>query len=168
MKLQAQVGDELHSIEIKREAERVFARIDDREYELEASEPEPNVFLLRHRGEVREFYVSPQNKPSDPFLVSSRIGDIEVKLIDPKRLRGYAGAGSAADGLAEIKTLMPGKVVRLIAAVGDAVEKGDAVLVVEAMKMQNDLKSPKAGVVKEIRATEGSTVSAGDILAVIE
>jgi biotin carboxyl carrier protein len=63
---------------------------------------------------------------------------------------------------------MPGKVVRLISNVGEAVEKGDPILVVEAMKMQNDLKAPKAGTVKEIRVVEGSTVSAGDVLAVIE
>ena len=64
--------------------------------------------------------------------------------------------------------MMPGKVVRLIASVGDAVEKGDAVMVVEAMKMQNELKAPKTGIVKEIRVKEGCTVSGGDILAVVE
>jgi len=63
---------------------------------------------------------------------------------------------------------MPGKFVRLIASVGDSVGKGDAVLVVEAMKMQNDLKASKAGIVKEIRVEEGSTVAAGNVLAVIE
>ena len=64
--------------------------------------------------------------------------------------------------------MMPGKVVRLIANVGDTVEKGDPVLVVEAMKMQNDLKAAKAGIVKEIRVSEGTTVAAGDVLAVID
>jgi biotin carboxyl carrier protein len=63
---------------------------------------------------------------------------------------------------------MPGKVVRLILSEGAAVEKGDAVMVVEAMKMQNDLKAPKAGVIKEIRVAEGQTVASGDVLAVIE
>lgn len=167
MKLQAQVGDSLHQIEITRHGERVIARVDDREYELEASQPEPNVYLLKHNGRVHEFYVSP-SKPGSPQIVSSRRNDIEISLIDQKRLRGSGGAGGAAEGVAEIKTMMPGKVVRLIAAVGDAVEKGDAVLVVEAMKMQNDLKAPKAGVVKEIRVQEGTTVSAGDVLAVVE
>jgi biotin carboxyl carrier protein len=93
---------------------------------------------------------------------------VEVTLVDPKRLRGAGAAGGSTDGLAEIKTLMPGKVVRLIAQPGDEVAKGDPVLVVEAMKMQNDLKSPKAGVVKEIRVVEGATVGSGDVLAVIE
>lgn len=168
MKLQAQVGEILHNIEIRRDGEKVFARVDDREYDLEASEPESNVFLLKHAGRIHEFYVAPAGQPRSARIVSSRRNDLEVTLFDPKRLRGSAGASGSADGLAEIKTMMPGKVVRLIASVGDAVEKGDAVLVVEAMKMQNDLKAPKDGVVKEIKVSEGSTVSAGDVLAVIE
>ena len=168
MKLQAQVGDTLHNIEIKRDGDRVFATVDDREYELEASQPEPNVYLLKHNGQIHEFYVAPAVAPGPSQIVSSRKTDVEVTLIDPKRLRGSGGAGGPRDGLAEIKTMMPGKVVRLVAYAGDPVEKGDPVLVVEAMKMQNDLKAPKAGVVKEIRVQEGATVSAGDVLAVIE
>ena len=168
MKLQAQLGESLHAIELKRDGDKVFAKVDDREYELETSEPEPNVYLLKHTGQIHEFYVAPASQPGSPQIVSSRNSDVEVTLIDPKRLRGSAGAGGTADGLAEIKTMMPGKVVRLIANVGDAVEKGDAVLVVEAMKMQNDLKAPKAGIVKEIRIQEGATVSAGDVLAIVE
>jgi len=168
MKLQAQVRESLHNVEIKRDGEKVLAKVDDREYELEASEPEPNVFLLKHLGQIHEFYVGPASQPESPQVVSSSNSDTEITLIDPKRLRGSAGVGGSADGLAEIKTMMPGKVVRLLANIGDAVDKGDAVLVVEAMKMQNDLKAPKAGVVKEVKVSEGATVSAGDVLAIIE
>ncbi|MEO5860473.1 MAG: biotin/lipoyl-containing protein [Pyrinomonadaceae bacterium] len=168
MKLQAKVGETLHNIEIKRDGEKFFAKVDEREYELEASEPEANVFLLKHNGRVHEFYVAPAHRWGSAQIVSSRKSEIEITLIDPKRLRGSGVAGASADGVADIKTMMPGKVVRLIASVGDLVEKGDAVMVVEAMKMQNDLKAPKAGVVKEIRVSEGSTVAAGDVLAVIE
>lgn len=168
MKLQAQIGDNLHSVDIKRDGDKVFAKVDDREYELDASEPEPNLYLLKHNGKIHELYVAPVDSPGSPQIVSSRKGDVEITLIDPKRLRGSAGAGGAADGLAEIKTMMPGKVVRLVANAGDEVEKGDAVLVVEAMKMQNDLKAPKSGIVKGIRIKEGATVRAGDVLAVIE
>lgn len=168
MKLQAQVGETLHNLEIRRDRGKMFAKVDEREYELEASEPEPNVFLLKHAGQIHEFYVAPATQPGSPQIISSRKHDFEVTLIDPKRLRGSGTGAGSADGLAEIKTMMPGKVVRLIARVGDTVEKGDAVMVVEAMKMQNDLKAPKAGVVKEIRVSEGSTVAAGDILAIVE
>lgn len=167
MKLQAQIDDRTLKVEIKRDGKRVFARVDDREYELEASQPEPNVYLLKHNGKVHEFFVGKPADASLPYSVSSR-SDLEIRLIDPKKLRSSGGSDGDAGGLAEIKTMMPGKVVRLIASVGDAVEKGDAVLVVEAMKMQNDLKAPKAGIVKEFRIEEGATVSAGDVLAIIE
>ena len=168
MKLQAQIGDIFHQVEIKRSEGRVFAKIDDRDYELEVSQPEPNVFLFKENGKIQEFFVALGASPDEPVTVSGRRGDVDVKLIDPKRLRGGLAASGAADGTVEIKTMMPGKVVRIIAKPGDQVEKGEAVLVVEAMKMQNDLKSPKHGTVKEIRVDEGSTVAAGDILAVIE
>ena len=63
---------------------------------------------------------------------------------------------------------MPGKVVRLLCAAGDQVTAGQGVAVVEAMKMQNEVQSPKAGQVLELRVREGQTVNAGEVLAVIE
>jgi len=58
--------------------------------------------------------------------------------------------------------------VRVLAKVGAETKQGDGVIIVEAMKMQNEMKSPKDGVIKEIRFAEGATVNAGDILVVIE
>ena len=63
---------------------------------------------------------------------------------------------------------MPGKLVRVLVEVGAEVKQGEGILIVEAMKMQNEMKSPKDGVVKEISFAEGATVNAGDVLAVIE
>jgi biotin carboxyl carrier protein len=63
---------------------------------------------------------------------------------------------------------MPGKVVRVLVPEGSEVEAGQGVLVVEAMKMQNELKSPKKGVIQKIVAREGAAVNAGDVLAVVE
>jgi biotin carboxyl carrier protein len=63
---------------------------------------------------------------------------------------------------------MPGKVVRIMVPQGEMVEAGKGVLVVEAMKMQNELKSPKAGKVQKLLVAEGATVNAGDTLAIIE
>ena len=92
----------------------------------------------------------------------------EVRIIDPKRLRTAKGDDADTSGKAEVKTAMPGKVVRILAAEGDAVLKGDGVIVVEAMKMQNEMKSPKDGMISSIKFAEGDTVSAGDVLVVIE
>jgi biotin carboxyl carrier protein len=63
---------------------------------------------------------------------------------------------------------MPGKVVRILAAAGDLVETSQGLVVVEAMKMQNELKAARPGRVTEIRAREGETVAAGDVLMILE
>ena len=167
MKFHAELGDNNHEVEIKREDGKVLARVDDRDYELEVSEPEPGVYLLKHNGKIFEASVA-SGRAGEPSKVRIGSSELEIKLIDPKRLRGAGAEHEHGDGLAEIKTAMPGKVVSILLEVGSTVEKGDGVLVVEAMKMQNELKSPKAGVIKEIRVTEGAAVSAGDILATIE
>lgn len=162
MKLGAQLGEEKHEIEIKREGDRVFADVDGRHYELESSEPETGVYLFKHENRVYEIYVSPDG------LVNLGNHQFDVNISDPKRLRHTGGDAEHGDGTAEIKTAMPGKIVRILVADGDAVDKGDGVIVVEAMKMQNEIKSPKSGTVKDIRFAEGDTVNAGDILVVIE
>ena len=166
MKLQAELNNEKHDVEIRRDDDKVFASIDGRSYEIEASETEPNVFLLKYQGKVYEIYVSPT--PSGTSRVRIGPNEFEIAIHDPKRLRGSGSGHEHGEGLAEIKTAMPGKVVRVLVEPGTEVKKGDGVIVVEAMKMQNEMKSPKDGVVKEIRSSEGATVNAGDILAVIE
>ena len=167
MKYQAEIGDEKHEIEIHRDGERVRALIDGAVFDVEVSEPEPNVFLIKRDGNIFETFVIPSD-PDQPKTVSVKGQDIEVRLIDPKRLRGSRSDSDHGDGLAEIRTAMPGKLVRVLLPAGTSVEKGDGVLVVEAMKMQNELKAPRSGIVKEIRFAEGDTVSAGDVLAVID
>ncbi len=168
MKLHAEIGDDKHEIEIKHGEGKIVADVDGRKYELEASEPEPGVILFKHDNRVYEAVIINSTMAGDPMHV--RIGEREyaIRLIDPKRLRSTGGNTDSADGIVEIKTAMPGKVVRILVTPGAVLEKGDGVLVVEAMKMQNELKAPKAGTVKEVRVEEGATVAAGDILATIE
>jgi biotin carboxyl carrier protein len=168
MKLQAELGDVKHEVEVRRAGENVFASVGGRAYELDVSEPEPGVFLFKNNGRVTEVFVSPQTKPGDPFQVQTGGNFYEIRLIDPKRLRGSARSGETGDGVAEVRTAMHGKVVRILLAAGDEVKKGDGVVVVEAMKMQNELKAPKGGVVKDIKVEEGSTVASGDVLVIIE
>ncbi len=163
MKLQAKINGESHEVEFSDADGKVTASVDGREYELELAQPEPDVFALRNGNKMLEAYVSPDGK-----AVSLGEHEFEVEIADPKRLRGSGSGGDAHDGAAEIKTAMPGKVVRILKAAGDAVEKGEGVIVVEAMKMQNEMKSPKDGNVAKINAAEGDTVAAGDVLVVIE
>lgn len=166
MKLQAEIEDQKYEIEFVRDGNNVTATVDGREYQVEATEPEPHVFLFKNDHKVSEITVAAGS--SDAYNVRSGTHELQIKMIDPKRLRGSATDDATFDGTAEIRTAMPGKVVRIITPVGTEVEKGDGVVVVEAMKMQNELKSPKDGVVKEVRFPEGTNVNSGDILAVIE
>ena len=167
MKLKAQIGDSSSDLDIRVDGEQVFARVDDREYELEASEVEPGVYLLKNNGRIYEAYVSDIDSLGNAE-VNVRGQRFDVAIFDPKRLRSTRSDYSHGDGRAEIKTAMPGKVVRIMAEIGQTVEKGTGVIVVEAMKMQNELRSLKDGVVKEIRTSEGATVNAGEVLVVIE
>ncbi len=167
MKLIADLDDEKYSVEIKRDGNKLTADINGRIYELEASEPEPNVHLFKHENKIHQIFVSPNQRPGEPFAVSAGNRNYEIKISDPKRLRGKHG-GESADGASELKTAMPGKLVRVLVEIGAEIKKGEGVLIVEAMKMQNEMKAPKDGIVKEIRFEEGATVNAGDVLAIIE
>jgi len=168
MKLHATVADLEMSVEIRRDGKRLFANVDGREYELEAHQSAASVTLRIGDGKVFDCRV--EGKPSSGQSVDVFVGPRQyaVTLADPKRLRGAAVAGGQADGAARIVAPMPGKVVRVLVAQGAQVEAGAGVVVVEAMKMQNELKAPKAGVVLSLNVAVGATVNGGDVLAVIE
>ena len=167
MRLNAEVGGEKFSVEVRREGERVFAEVGGRRYELEARAVGAGEYLLVHEGRVYECRVDGRAGGA-PVTVSAGAVEYEVTLTDPKHLRGAAGAHGPEAGRAQVVAPMPGKVVRVLVEAGQQVEVGQGVVVVEAMKMQNELKSPKGGTVSELRAETGATVNAGDVLAVIE
>jgi acetyl/propionyl-CoA carboxylase alpha subunit len=102
----------------------------------------------------------------DGVVIDGRRFGFEVE--DPRSLQGRRGAGAGTDGPRSVKSPMPGRVVRILAESGQEVEEGQALVVIEAMKMQNELKSPKAGRVARVAVGVGDTVGAGEVLAVVE
>lgn len=91
----------------------------------------------------------------------------EIEVRDPRRWNRQGAAGGHG-GAQQVSAPMPGKVVRILVAVGDQVEAGQGIVVVEAMKMQNEMKASRPGKVASISAKIGATVAAGEILAIIE
>jgi biotin carboxyl carrier protein len=91
-----------------------------------------------------------------------------AELRDPRSLRSRRGSAVDEKGPKKLFAPMPGKVVRVLVRAEQTVEAGQSLLVVEAMKMQNEIKSPKKGIVRKIVAVEGSNVNAGDVLAIVE
>jgi len=170
MKLTAEVSGKSHALQLRREGGRVLAEVDGRAYELEARETEAGALLLLHGGSVHECRAEAAGAPAgDTWRVESGGRTFEVTLVDPRGLRAGVGAGAGvAEGRAGVASSMPGKIVRVLVEPGALVEAGDALVVVEAMKMQNELKSPKAGTVVEVAARVGATVNAGEVLVVVE
>ncbi len=91
-----------------------------------------------------------------------------AELRDPRSLRSRKATAGDDRGPKKLVAPMPGKVVRVLLEEQAEVQVGQGILVMEAMKMQNEIKSPKKGVVQKIVAREGTAVNAGDVLAVVE
>ena len=91
----------------------------------------------------------------------------EVALRDPRQFGHRVGSGEDSAGPASVTAPMPGKLVTLLVAEGDSVKEGQGVAVVEAMKMQNELKAPKSGTVEKLCAVEGQALNAGEVLLTI-
>jgi biotin carboxyl carrier protein len=122
---------------------------------------EPGAYLVTLAGHAYRVALGDAGEAA----VNGRV--LAIDVFDPRDRRSAPGA-AAGGGRREVVAPMPGKVVRLLVAEGDAVEEGQGLVVVEAMKMQNEMKSPKAGRVAEVRAGAEAAVAAGQVLVVIE
>ena len=168
MNLKAQIGDREQELIVKIDEGRVAAEIGGRVYELEVRQPSADTYLFFEGSNVHECRVNERATSKEIFDVSIRGHSYGVTIVDPKRLRSGQNSDRHHHGAAEIRAPMPGKVVRVQIEAGASVEKGAGLVVVEAMKMQNEMKSPRAGVVVSINVKAGDTVNAGDVLAVVE
>ena len=166
MKLKAELGGQEFEVVVRREGNNLSASVDGRKYELKA-DGERGEYLLFDGIRVHNCRVEGSEAKLD-YLVHLGARSHQVSLTDPKRLGASHSAGAHHHGSAEIVASMPGKVVRVLVAAGAEVKAGAGIVVVEAMKMQNEMKAPKAGTIIEMNAVTGATVNAGDVLAVIE
>jgi biotin carboxyl carrier protein len=163
MKLSIQIDGAEGQIEILAPAPDCRFRIGDGpERRADVEVPEPGVYSVLMDGRSYEARVE-EGANALVVVIDGRRFEIEVR--DPRRLTRKAGG--AADGVQTVAAPMPGKVVRVLAAVGDEVAAGQGLLVVEAMKMQNEMKAARAGKVLSMSAKPGATVTAGEILATI-
>ena len=139
-------------------------RLDGREIPVDAILARADVLSLRIGD--RAFEVKCERVgPETHFWVGSERFAVEVR--DPRSLR-TRGRAPDEQGPKKLTAPMPGRVVRILAAQGAEIEAGAGVVVVEAMKMQNEVKSPKKGMIQRILVSIGAAVNAGDVLAVVE
>ena len=132
----------------------IDGRVQEVDFESISGQP---VFSLIVDGKSYESYVY-ETEEGWQVLTRGRQYNLTVEDEREKRLRAAAGSGVAEAGEYHLKAPMPGLVVSIPVAEGDKVENGQTLVILESMKMQNELKSPKAGVVGRIRVKQGETV----------
>jgi len=158
------IDERNYRVELNRVDGRWDCRLDGKPVEIDAVLPRRDVLSILIKGKAYEIKRERSATDLHLWVGSARYG---VQLRDPRSLRSRAGTDDGK-GPRKLVAPMPGKIVRVLAPENSEVEAGQGVLVVEAMKMQNEIKSPKKGVVRKMVATEGANVNAGDVLAVVE
>jgi biotin carboxyl carrier protein len=158
------IDGESYRLDLSHAEGRWSCRVDGREVEVDAVLARPNVLSLRIGNKAYE--VKCERVGGDVHIwVGSRRFAAGVR--DPRSLRSRTRTVDD-HGPKKLTAPMPGKVVRILLSQGTEVEAGTGVLVVEAMKMQNEVKSPKKGTIQKILVSEGAAVNAGDVLAIVE
>jgi biotin carboxyl carrier protein len=163
------IAEKTYRVELVRAGDRQTGqwrcRLDGREWPVDVVSIQNDVLSLLLDGKSYEIKQETVGTEANIVVGHERFG---VSVRDPRSFRSRKRAGASEQGVKKITAPMPGKVVRILAGVGAQVEAGQSVIVIEAMKMQNELKAPKSGIVKKLNVTEGDAVEAGQSLAEVE
>jgi biotin carboxyl carrier protein len=165
MKLSITIDGAADTIEILAPAPACRFRLGEApERDAHIEVPEPGVYSVLMDG--RSYDASVEETRSG-LVVAIDGYRFEIEVRDPRRWSRQSAA-RGGEGVETVAAPMPGKVVRVLVSPGDAVEAGQGIAVVEAMKMQNEMRASRAGRVIAVLAKEGATVAAGEVLATIE
>lgn len=165
MNYDVSVDGKAHRLELARKAEQWECKLDGRVVPVDVVMLRRNVLSLLIEGvsyEVR------REQSVAGLRLSIGTKRYAVQLKDPRSLHSRRAESGSTEGKKKVIAPMPGKVVRVLVQEKMEVQAGQGVVVVEAMKMQNELKSPKQGIVQKVVAVEGANVNAGDILLIVE
>jgi biotin carboxyl carrier protein len=162
-------GNEQHAVLLERTGEFTYrVTVNDEELVVDARPVGPMAYHVLRGGEAHDVLL--ERRPTQLVVHHDGVA-LPLEILDERQLARLAvpddGVRRGADGRVAIRAPMPGKVVKLLARTGEQVTAGQGIVVIEAMKMENDLRSGVDGTVREIRVTEGANVEAGEILVVI-
>jgi biotin carboxyl carrier protein len=165
------VGEREHEVEVTLDADGSGRRrvvVDGIAYEIaDAGGHAVRVSTLTDDDAKQlEVTLASNSRPSEAWVAGSR-ARIEVLTEQEARLAAALGKSSAGSGSGSLTAPMPGRVVKVLIREGEAIERGAPAIIVEAMKMENELHAPASGVVRELAVREGDTVEAGQILCQI-
>src|SRR5579859_2908736 len=166
MKYEVSIGGKTRVVEFTHNSEKLQISLDGNLFDADAVEVATNTFSILIDGESWEVRIAP--RPDGSLSLHTGIAEYIAEVADPRAWRGRRHGAVEAEGRQQIAAPMPGKIVRILVKPGETVEVGQGLLVVEAMKMQNEIRSPKNGKVEKLFVTEGQAVNAGEILAWVD
>jgi biotin carboxyl carrier protein len=164
VKIEIKLRDQRRTAEVSRVDGQLRFAVDGRSLDVDAVEIAPGIYSILIAGQAFEARV---DSSGGVLRVSVAGREYAAEIVDPRQRKRYRSGAIEAEGRQQVIAPMPGKVVRVLTATGDAVETGKGLVVIEAMKMQNEVRSPKSGTVERMLVTEGQAVNAGDVLAIV-
>jgi biotin carboxyl carrier protein len=165
VQLTSSAGKRFRTVELEREADRWKISLDGQPVNADAVEIAPNTLSLLLEGQSYQVRITPSSEGA--LTLQTGLQEFTAEVVDPRAWRGRKHGALEAEGRQQVVAPMPGKVIRLLVRAGDTVEAGQGLLVVEAMKMQNEIRSPKGGTVERLSVKEGQPVNAGEVLCIV-
>jgi biotin carboxyl carrier protein len=164
MKLEVTLQGRQRTVELTHSDERPRWKIDDREVDADALEISPDVYSVIVDGQ--SFEVQVQASHAGLRVVANGY-EYSAVIENPRERKKSRDSAAEAKGRQNIVAPMAGKIVHTLVQVGDQVQSGQGLVIVEAMKMQNEVRSPKSGTIERLGVIEGQTVNPGDVVAVV-
>jgi biotin carboxyl carrier protein len=162
--LDSPAGPSKHVVDLLKEGSSYKVALDGRLVDADVILAAPNAVSVILDGAAFEFHIAPS---SGGCTLQSGPYEFQADVRDRRTWRGNNTEATEAEGRQQVLAPMPGKVIRLLVGLGEEVEAGQGLVVVEAMKMQNEIRSPKKGKVERLQAEEGQAVNPGDVLCVV-
>ncbi len=166
MKIEVRIDNGTRIVELTRDADCWRISLDGEPVDVDAVEIAPNILSILLNGKSHEVRITPT--PTGALTLQTAHREFTAEALDPRAWRGRRHGALEAEGRQQILAPMPGKIVRVLVQAGEKVEVGQGLIVVEAMKMQNEIRSPKSGTVERLLVKEGQPVNAGEVLAWID
>jgi len=162
MRFQVTIAGKIHELELTQTRDGWDCRVNGRVVGIDVQVLSPGVLSILRDGKS---YVVRQG-PNQTITVGEHT--YEVSIADPRSWRSRHTTATGTSGPQRVAASMPGKVVRILTTPGAHVKAGQGIAVIEAMKMQNELRSPRDGKISSILVQEGKAVNAGEVVAVVE
>ncbi len=162
MRFEVSIAGRKHDLEIAQVQGGWQCRIDGREIRVDVARLAGGTLSMLQEGKS---YVVRRERDGAVVVNGSSFA---VAIADPRSWRARHQAAAGASGAVKLTASMPGKVVRVLASAGSSVVAGQGIVVIEAMKMQNEIRAPRDGTITAILVQEGKAVNVGEPVAILE